>query len=86
MLCGVGKIRLNGKIAVMKRGDVEKGHKRRLSLFKRGDDDLELQKDGKPAGRLLLININNMVPAKAAKVEVDLQAESLAHNLHLVAS
>ncbi|DBA86114.1 TPA: hypothetical protein ACH3X1_005631 [Trebouxia sp. C0004] len=64
------RIRLDGKIAVLKRGDLEKGDKRLLSLFKRGDDDLDLQKDGKPAGRLLLININNMVPVDSAQVEV----------------
>lgn len=86
MLCDVDRIRLDGKIAVLKRGDLEKGDKRLLRLFKRGDDDLVLQKDGKPAGRLLLININNMVPVDSAQVEVDLLADSFAHNLHLVGS
>lgn len=86
MLCDVDRIRLDGKIAVLKRGDLEKGDKRLLSLFRRGDDGLDLQKDGKPAGRLLLININNMVPVDSAQVEVDLLADSFAHNLHLVGS
>ena len=86
MLCDVDRIRLDGKIAVFKRGNLEKGDKILLSLFKRGDDDLDLQKDGKPAGRLLLININNMGPVDSASVEVDLLADSLALNLHLVGS
>ena len=86
MLCGVDRIRLNDRIAVLKRGDLEKGDKRFLNLFKRGNDDLNLQKDGKPAGRLLLVNIINMVSVESARVEVDLLADSLAHNLHLVGS
>jgi len=33
---------------------------------------MDLQKDGKPAGRLLLLNINAMVPGiMPAKIEVD---------------
>lgn len=84
MFCDVDRIRPDGKIAVLKRGDLETGDKRLLSLYKRGDDALNLQKDGKPVGQLLLINIKEMVPTESATVEVDLQADSLAYNLHLV--
>lgn len=55
----------------------ERGKQRRLSLFKRGDDASDLQKDGQPAGRLLLVNINNMVSTATAKIEVDLQGVGL---------
>ncbi|DBA73748.1 TPA: hypothetical protein ACH3X2_009722 [Trebouxia sp. C0005] len=64
------RIRPDGKIAVLKRGDLETGDKRLLSLYKRGDDALNLQKDGKPVGQLLLINIKEMVPTESATVEV----------------
>ena len=57
-----------------------------LSLFKRGDDEVDLQKDGKSAGRLLLINIDNTVPVEAAQVDVDSQAVGLALNLHHLSS
>ncbi|KAL0023567.1 hypothetical protein WJX77_002610 [Trebouxia sp. C0004] len=66
----IGKISLNGKIAVLERGNLETGDKRFLSLFKRGNDAQDLRKNGKSAGRLLLININSMVHAKAAQIEV----------------
>jgi len=70
-LCVVDRIQLDGKIAVLQRGDLETGQKRLLSLFRRGNE-LDLQKDGKPAGRLLLLNINAMVPGiMPAKIEVD---------------
>ncbi|DBA79073.1 hypothetical protein WJX77_010057 [Trebouxia sp. C0004] len=64
------RVRLDGKIAVLKRGDLETGPKTFLNLFKRGDDDLDLQKDGKSAGRLLLTNINKMVAVESAQIEV----------------
>jgi hypothetical protein len=70
-LHAVDRTRLNGKIAVLKRGDLETGDKRFLSLFKRGDDAQDLWKNGKSAGCLLLINIDAMVHAKAAQIEVD---------------
>jgi len=70
-LHAVDRIRLNGKIAVLERGNLETGDKRLLTLFKRRDDAQNLRKNGKPAGRLLLININNMVHANAAEFEVD---------------
>ncbi|DBA82785.1 TPA: hypothetical protein ACH3X1_007013 [Trebouxia sp. C0004] len=62
------RIRLKGKIAVLEGSDLETGKQRLLSLFRRGDDKSDLQKDGQPAGRLLLININNMVSTETAKV------------------
>ena len=68
---------MNGKIAVLEGADLETGKQRLLSLFRRGDDASDLQKDGQPAGRLLLININNMVSTETAKVEVDLQGGGL---------
>ena len=48
-----------------------------LSLFRRGDDSPDLQKDDQPAERLLLININKMVSTETAKVEVDLLGDRL---------
>lgn len=77
ILCISDRIRLNGKIAVLEAGDLERGKQRRLSLFRRGDDASDLQKDGQPAGRLLLVNINNMVSTATAKIEVDLQGDRL---------
>ena len=77
ILCTLDRIRLNGKIAVLERGDLGTGNKRPLSLFRRGDDAPDLQKDSQPAGRLLLININHMVSTKTVKVEVDLQGDRL---------
>ncbi|KAA6428156.1 MAG: hypothetical protein FRX49_01752 [Trebouxia sp. A1-2] len=63
------KVQLDGKIAVLQRGDVETGQKRLLSLFRRGNE-VDLQKNGKSAGRLLL-NINALVPGTMpARVEV----------------
>ena len=76
-MCILDRIRLNGKVAVLEGGDLETGKQRLLSLFRRGDDASDLQKDGQPAGRLLLININNMVSTETAKVEVDLQGDRL---------
>ena len=68
--CAVDKVQLDGKIAILQHGDVETGQKRLLSLFRRGNE-LDLQKDGKPAGRLLLLNINALVPGTMpARVEV----------------
>lgn len=70
-LCAVDRIQLDGKIAVLQSGNLETGQKRWLRLFRRGNE-LDLQKDGKPAGRLLLINIDNMVlGTRPAQVEVD---------------
>ncbi|DBA83107.1 TPA: hypothetical protein ACH3X2_006635, partial [Trebouxia sp. C0005] len=64
-----GRVQLDGKIAVLQRGDVETGQKRLLSLFRRGNE-VDLQKNGKSAGRLLL-NINALVPGTMpARVEV----------------
>lgn len=77
ILCILDRIRLKGKIAVLEGSDLETGKQRLLSLFRRGDDKSDLQKDGQPAGRLLLININNMVSTETAKVEVDLQGDGL---------
>lgn len=77
ILCIPGRIRLNGKILVLGEGDLEMRNKRPLSLFRRGDDAPDLQKDGQPAGRLLLMNINNMVSTETAKVEVNLQGDRL---------
>ena len=64
------RIRLNGNIAVLEAGDLERGKQRPLSLFGRGDDASDLQKDGQRAGRLLLVNVSNMVSTETAKVEV----------------
>lgn len=59
------------RLQFLERGDLETGQKKLLSLFRRGNE-LDLQKDGKPAGRLLLLNINAMVPGMMpAKVEVN---------------
>lgn len=64
------KVQLDGKIAILQHGDVETGQKRLLSLFRRGNE-LDLQKNCKPAGRLLLLNINALVPGTMpARVEV----------------
>lgn len=64
------KVQLDGKIAVLQSGNVETGQKRLLSLFRRGNE-LDLHKNGKPAGRLLLLNINALVPGPMpARVEV----------------
>ena len=77
LLCILDRIRLNGKITVLEGVDLERGKQRRLSLFRRGDDASDLQKDGQLAGRLLLVNINNMVSMETAKVEVNLLGDGL---------
>ena len=74
ILCILDRIRLKGKIAVLEGSDLKTGKQR---LLRRGDDKSDLQKDGQPAGRLLLININDMVSTETAKVEVDLQGDGL---------
>ena len=75
VLCGVDRIRLDGKVKVLQRGDLETGHTRPLSLFRRGDDPQILRNpNGKPAGRLLLTNVNAMVLVERAKIEVNMHA------------
>ena len=76
-LHAVDRIRLNGKIAVLERGHLETGDKRSLTLFKNKYDAQDLRKNGNPAGRLLLINVINMVHAKAAQIEVDVTLTAL---------
>ena len=53
------------------RGNLETGDKRSLTLFENKYDAQDLRKNGNPAGRLLLININSRVHTKAAHIEVD---------------
>lgn len=77
LLCILDRKRLNGKITVLEGGELERGKQRRLGLYRRGDDASDLRKDGQPAGRLALVNINNMVSTGTAKVEVDLQGDRL---------
>ena len=73
----VDNIKLNGKVEVLLKGNMKTGHKRPLFLYKRGDDPHDFQRDGQPVGRLLLVNINMMVHAKSALVQVNMQAWSM---------
>jgi len=71
ILHAVDRIRLDGKVEVLEKGNLETGEKRSLTLFKNNYDAQDLRKNGNPAGRLLLININSRVHTKAAQIEVD---------------
>lgn len=71
-MCAVDRIRLDGHVVVL-----ERGQKILLPLFKRRGDPEILQKNGKAAGCLLLLNINSMVFEETAQIKVDAQADSL---------
>ncbi|KAL3148603.1 hypothetical protein ABBQ38_014031 [Trebouxia sp. C0009 RCD-2024] len=64
-------VKLRGKVKVLKKGDPETGDTKSISLYRSGDDPPSLKnKDGHLAGRLYLKNVNIMVPADTAMVEV----------------
>ena len=69
-LCAVDRIRLDGHVVVL-----ERGQNIVLRLFKRRGDPA-MQKNGKAAGGLLLLNINTMVFEATAQIKVDAQADS----------
>lgn len=69
--CVVDLVKLRGKVKVLKKGDSETGDTKSISLYRSGDDPPSLKnKDGHLAGRLYLKNVNIMVPADTAMVEV----------------
>ncbi|KAL3159378.1 hypothetical protein ABBQ38_009809 [Trebouxia sp. C0009 RCD-2024] len=64
-------VKLRGKVKVLKKGDPETGDTKSISLYRSGHDPPSLKnKDGHLAGRLYLKNVNIMVPADTATVEV----------------
>ena len=66
--CVVDLVKLHGKV---KEGGPETGDTKSISLYRSGDDPPSLKnKDGHLAGRLYLKNVNIMIQADTAMVEV----------------